>query len=458
MRIERSIKITGTRVLLILLLGAATILISKATTCPFIGHAQAAQPELMAKNLDIMLSPLGRGGEVKGADSLPNKNNGEKAILATTGQQTGSQARTIPHIKWVFHTNTNCTNSSGETVPCRINSSPTIKGGIIYVGSFDGNLYAINSVNGEEKWKYFTGNKVSPSPSISSNGTIYFASNTGNVYAVNSNGKREWMFTTTQDVKMSSSPAISQDGTIYIGSYDKHLYAINSDGTLKCKFEVPGAVISSPAIGSDGTVYFGANKEIYAITPDCQIKWVTPTRGWASSSASISSDGTIYFPSYDGYLYAIKPNGSIKWKLYLTREGAYSSPAIGENGNIYLGAFDGKVYAVEDRGTYGRIKWEFPPGTEKYITSSPAIGSDGTIYVGSWDGNFYAINPDGTEKYRISIGACIRSSPLIADGTIYVGADDGNLYAISEPGITLAQTPWPMFRHDLRHNGRVDGP
>jgi len=52
----------------------------------------------------------------------------------------------------------------------------------------------------------------------------------------------------------------------------------------------------------------------------------------------------------------------------------------------------------------------------------------------------------------------VYSSPAIgSDGTIYVGSGDGHLYAIQGTG-GLASTPWPMFRHDLRHSGRFGAP
>jgi len=99
------------------------------------------------------------------------------------------------------------------------------------------------------------------------------------------------------------------------------------------------------------------------------------------------------------------------------------------------------------------LKWKFETGN--YVYSSPAIGEDGTIYVGSWDDYLYAINPDGTLKWKYGTGSGVNSSPAIGqDGTIYVGSDDGYLYAIATDSGGLADTPWPMFRHDPYHTGR----
>ena len=54
-----------------------------------------------------------------------------------------------------------------------VRSSPAVSNNIVYVGSNDNNLYAIDAVSGKEIWRFTTGNSVSSSPAVS-NGVIYF--------------------------------------------------------------------------------------------------------------------------------------------------------------------------------------------------------------------------------------------------------------------------------------------
>jgi outer membrane protein assembly factor BamB len=92
-----------------------------------------------------------------------------------------------------------------------------------------------------------------------------------------------------------------------------------------------------------------------------------------------------------------------------------SSPAIAQDGTIYIGSGNGALYAVNPNGT---LKWKYETGGA--LTASPAIGSDGTIYIGSMDRQFYAINPDGTLKWIFPTKTNFTSSAAIgADGTIY---------------------------------------
>jgi eukaryotic-like serine/threonine-protein kinase len=65
-----------------------------------------------------------------------------------------------------------------------------------------------------------------------------------------------------------------------------------------------------------------------------------------------------------------------------------SSPAIGADGTVYVGSDDNKLYAINPDGS---LKWTYITGD--YVRSSPAIGANGTVYVGSYDGKLYAIGP-----------------------------------------------------------------
>jgi len=66
-----------------------------------------------------------------------------------------------------------------------VNGSPTVANGVVYIGSKDNNVYALDSSTGSEIWRYTTENQVESTPSIA-NGVLYIGSNDGKVYAVGS--------------------------------------------------------------------------------------------------------------------------------------------------------------------------------------------------------------------------------------------------------------------------------
>jgi len=225
-------------------------------------------------------------------------------------------------------------------------------------------------------------------------------------------------------------------------SRDNYIYALNADGSLKWRYNTYGYVnISSPAIGQDGTLYVGTTSEtflgnkpygnfLYALNPDGSLKWRYEAGDKIVSSPAIGHDGSVYFGCKDHYLYALNSNASQKWRYQSDNE-INSSPAIGLDGTVYVGSWDNYLYALNPDGT---IKWRYKTGG--HIDSSPAIGLDGTVYVGSWDNYLYALNPDGTIKWRYKTGYYVRySSPAIGlDGTVYVGSGDYYLYALNPDG------------------------
>ena len=56
-------------------------------------------------------------------------------------------------------------------------------GGIIYVGSDDGTLYAVDAETGTEQWTFETGDSVQSSPTVVDE-IVYFGSQHNVVYAV----------------------------------------------------------------------------------------------------------------------------------------------------------------------------------------------------------------------------------------------------------------------------------
>ena len=109
--------------------------------------------------------------------------------------------------------------ATGDTVSA---SSPTVSGGVVYIGSSDGHLYAIDGDTGTEVWS-FTAGPISASPAFS-DGVVYVGSFDHNVYAVDTaTGEERWRF--GAEATVSSSPAV-WEGVVYVGSQAGFLYAL----------------------------------------------------------------------------------------------------------------------------------------------------------------------------------------------------------------------------------------
>jgi hypothetical protein len=119
-----------------------------------------------------------------------------------------------------------------------IYSSPAVANGVVYVGSFDKKLYALDAMTGVKKWSYPTGGSIYSSPAVA-NGMVYVGSWDKKLYALNTTtGALRWYKTTGSYI--FSSPAVAK-WMLYVGSNDRFLYALSIYGAHMDSF---GTVLS----------------------------------------------------------------------------------------------------------------------------------------------------------------------------------------------------------------------
>jgi outer membrane protein assembly factor BamB len=321
--------------------------------------------------------------------------------------------------------------------------------GILYFGSWDNYVYAVYP-NGTIKWRYKVGAWIDSTPAIASDGTIYVGCWDCHLYAFSPNGALKWRHHCGDSI-IHSSPVIAEDGTIYIGTMID-VVALSSNGTEKWRYAGQN-IYSSPVLALDGTIIFGSwDNYIYALNPNGTLRWRYLTGDHVMGPASIAVDGTVYIASWDGYLYALNPlNGSLIWRVAI-KYGSESNPAIGPDGTIYIG--ESYYYAINPNGT---IRWSFDIGGSVHW-SSPAVSNDGIIYIGHYIGDgtqggyILALNSNGTERWRMKIADEREdSSPAIGpDRTVYIGCynlqDANYIYAFGlGPIIVDANGPYHSY-------------
>ncbi len=211
----------------------------------------------------------------------------------------------------------------------------TIAGnGTIYIGTMEGNLYAINP-NGTEQWHLYLGGNLISTPAIGIHNTIYIGTTSHCLFAVNPNGTIQWQF---QAGEFKGSPSIAADGTIYAPSFDGCLYALNPDGTMRWRASTGDSVAGAGvAVTADGTIYVGT-EQLRAFYPNGTLKWCTDVQGSVYGTVpAVSADGTIYVTAGSN-LVAVNPDGTVKWSSSISNEQSHSSPCIGQNDRVYVGS------------------------------------------------------------------------------------------------------------------------
>jgi outer membrane protein assembly factor BamB len=287
-----------------------------------------------------------------------------------------------------------------------------------------------------------------PAPVIDANGIVYVGASQ-NFHAYDPDGNPRWTFP-AKNVFDWSTPALSPDGTLFVLA-EKILYALDTGadptGRVKWRSNINDEFGSSPVIGLDGTVYVpsgirqGCTGATYAFdptsdSPEAAYRWSLPTGCSTGISPALGSDGTLFLTDADavegGHLYAIDPQGHLRWPPVSIAGGAVSaSPAIGPDGTVYVGSETGYLYALNP--TTGASKSR--PVVD-YVYSL-AVGADGTVYVGAKGKKLVALDPgsfwrSGETKWTLPTLDAVRAIVLGADGTIYYSANQ--LYAINSDG------------------------
>jgi outer membrane protein assembly factor BamB len=109
-----------------------------------------------------------------------------------------------------------------------------VEHGIVYVGSYDHNIYALDAFTGAKIWSFATGNDIYSSTAVA-NGVVYVGSLDGNLYALNAvTGKKLWSYVTGD--RVWSSPTVV-NGVVYAGSDDGNIYAFRPTAEAKVSAE-----------------------------------------------------------------------------------------------------------------------------------------------------------------------------------------------------------------------------
>lgn len=202
------------------------------------------------------------------------------AILAQNGRFmwdyfTEAPIRTTPYVtndRIIFG------NEAGEIVALELNgnkkwstsarravqSSPMVDDeNFVYVGSFDGYLYALDGDNGFTQWRFRSTGPIVSTPALE-RGFVYFGSADGKLYCVNTaTGKERWRFAT--DKPIVSSPRLYQ-GVVYFGGTDKILYAVDArTGKELWRYEAGGEITSTPVIIDNKLVFGCMDRKVYAL-------------------------------------------------------------------------------------------------------------------------------------------------------------------------------------------------
>jgi eukaryotic-like serine/threonine-protein kinase len=259
-------------------------------------------------------------------------------------------------------------------------SGGTLNGNILYLGSRDGKLVAVNVTDASREW-------VVPLETGTQSSGLGCSKSAIVAY-------------------MYGSPAVYND-TIYVGANNGKIYSFIPGETQ------PDRTLDKVRIGEKD------------ITIDSII------------GSIVIDNGILYFADSTGRVYAVNDRLQTVWEQPFSTGGKiWSTPAV-NNGTVYIGSYNHKLYALD--AATGASKWEFE--SDGAFVATPAVEGN-TVYAGSFDKYLYAINTaDGSMKWSFEGENAFFAKPVVSgelvfapcndpNGTVYVlRASDGNKVA-----------------------------
>ncbi|HNY03126.1 MAG TPA: PQQ-binding-like beta-propeller repeat protein [Bacteroidales bacterium] len=295
-----------------------------------------------------------------------------------------------PAVQWKFKT-------GGPIV-----SNPVIDHGIVYVGSLDSCLYALDIATGKLKWKLPTTGQIRSSVALTAH-RAFLLSSDGFLYRMSKDSGKVDGFIQTM--------------TGYIGDR-QHDYA---------------DYYSSTPVIVDSTIYFGAGENIYAVgINDGYLRWTYNTGDLVHTRPAIGG-GRLYAGSFDGNLYALDlRSGQLLWKFkstgkYSYPKGEFTGHPLAVAGMVIAAARDNNLYAIDVRGGYCNWVRSFPSGWGLAATLNDTV-----VLVNTYDDRtVFAIDlMTGRDIWRTPAGFNMLGGCAVARKVGYFGTLSGKLNGI----------------------------
>ncbi len=272
-------------------------------------------------------------------------------------------------------------------------------------------------------------------PLVLQDGSLFSITDKGMVKILYQDGSLRSSLTLTGG-SFLTAPILGTDGTIYLAGQKHILYAINPDGTIRWTYTEGGTAdfVGGVAQGPDRTLYVAdKNRNIFAVdSTSGRMRWkylAAQASGVFYPGAVVGNDGTLYALTDAGHLLALDGNGIGKWNFIPSILGNYKLPPfLAVDGTLFFANLSGKLYAVNPNGT---LKFMFTALGK--INANPVMSADGALYFGDDKGGLYCVNPDGSLrfKFQTALGG-ILTTPLLSpdERTVFLAVNGKYLLAV----------------------------
>lgn len=226
-----------------------------------------------------------------------------------------------------------------------LRASPVLYDDLVFIGSEDKNVYAIDKYTGVLEWSMKLDDVIGTSPAVSGN-TLVIGTEAGTVYGIHRNeGEELWQVDVGSPV---STAACISSSTAMVGTYGGRLHGINiGDGDMEWTYPNPAEpaldpILTTPVTNS-GLVYFGSESLYCLEVRNGLLTWSHGTGDTVRGTPAIV-ESYLIFGSYDGLVRCLDKNtGRVIWRF--SADTVFRSSVSIDYDKAFIGGRDGKLYA-----------------------------------------------------------------------------------------------------------------
>jgi hypothetical protein len=298
-----------------------------------------------------------------------------------------------------------------------IHSRPAVaKNGTVYTIDVYGHLYAVSPTGGL-KWIFNATGSGFGNVSVGPDGTIYTGS-TSSIFALRPNGTLRWKFDQNPGAFILLGPNVGPDGNIFaVGTQGLGVFSLTPQGKLRWStpenYDRPIVILQELVFGTaaQSRLYFHANRHLRSVALDGSSVFTYPDALdtlLGDPQPAVAADGSLYTnlrPEGGGEglsLGSFDPNGNLQWKVLNNLTNVLSTPEVGSDGIVYDGRNLSELYAIKPDGT---VKWKY---TDSLYLLSPVVSPindkifvDG--FVNGQPGFFEAISTKGRFLWKVEL-------------------------------------------------------
>ena len=327
------------------------------------------------------------------------------------------------------------TGTEGESVIV----SPTVADGMVFAGSYEDRVYALDADTGELQWSFEAESDLNI-PSLVAGGVV-FVEDVANLYALDAaTGKELWR---------SEPSSFSVSGaTVYQDTETADGLEVSAiDGWSGQRMWVTNVPRSSPipiprlfpltAVG--GNVYVSDKfQQVQALDSTTgKLVW-TLDAGDPVQAPPTASNEVVFMRSYKTAYALDESTGEELWSYEVDSAGTDSPPVV-VDGVWYLVGM-GDVHALD--AATGQPLWSFEEGYALFVS----VVADGMVFVTSSLASHMLDAATGDEIWSLGADWDLSPSIMVVDGVVYAHSLSGYLHTLD------ARTGEPIWSLDIGYH------